>query len=105
MFSPQVLGVSLLYSGGIPVLYILAAFTFATNFVVDKVRNRGSMSRSASERIMLKVPSSLNYVKNEVWIVSRDVYNILPNVRAHQAKLNIQLCLQECYSRGAQIFS
>lgn len=34
----QVLGVSLLYSGGIPVLYLFASFSFATNFIVDKVR-------------------------------------------------------------------
>ncbi|CBJ32340.1 conserved unknown protein [Ectocarpus siliculosus] len=35
-FLLQVLGVSLLYSGGIPILYLFASFSFATNFVVDK---------------------------------------------------------------------
>ena len=34
----QVLGVSLLYSGGIPILYLFASFSFLTNFIVDKVR-------------------------------------------------------------------
>eukprot|EP00903_Cladosiphon_okamuranus_P011141 g10515.t1 len=36
-FLLQVLGVSLLYSGGIPVLYLFACFSFATNFIVDKL--------------------------------------------------------------------
>eukprot|EP00752_Nemacystus_decipiens_P003601 g3320.t1 len=36
-FLLQVLGVSLLYSGGIPVLYLFACFNFATNFIVDKL--------------------------------------------------------------------
>lgn len=28
----------MLYSGGIPILYLLAAFSFAVSFVIDKVR-------------------------------------------------------------------
>lgn len=34
----QVVAVSMLYSGGIPILYLLAAFSFAVSFVIDKVR-------------------------------------------------------------------
>lgn len=33
----QVVGVSMLYSGGIPILYLFASFSFVTNFLVDKV--------------------------------------------------------------------
>lgn len=43
----QVLGVSLLYSGGIPVLYLFACFSFATNFIVDKVQKEGGIWREA----------------------------------------------------------
>lgn len=37
IFVYQVVGVSMLYSGGIPILYLFAAFSFAINFCVDKV--------------------------------------------------------------------
>ncbi|CAM9493483.1 unnamed protein product [Ectocarpus sp. 4 AP-2014] len=36
LFAFDVLGVSLLYSGGIPIIYLFASFSFATNFVIDK---------------------------------------------------------------------
>ena len=36
--AAKVVGVSLLYSGGIPVLYLFASFSFAINFIIDKVR-------------------------------------------------------------------
>ena len=38
------MGVSLLYSGGIPVLYLFAAFSFASNFIIDKVTSKRHIS-------------------------------------------------------------